>query len=131
MIDIEVPKLADLPKAMYLGEEVSVLCFDPRDKAYAIWCKWSSSLIWVDEADLKPLQTHWGASEFHQFFMKHPMEECVAYKRGLVSPMRNIQSICRKGLVSTTGTVWAFEDIDGIETVSLSGLVECVKEVVR
>ncbi len=124
----KVPKLADLTKAMYKGEEVAVMCYDPDNKIYAIHYGGARS-TWVDEADLKFL-THWDASEFHQFFMKHPMEECIAYARGNGSPMQQIQSICRKGLVSTTGTVWAFEDIDGIETMSLSGRVECVKEVV-
>ncbi len=132
MIDIEVPKLADLPKAKYLGEEVTVLCYDPTNKAYVIrYNRTLTGIRWVDDTDLKPLQTHWDASEFHQFFMKHPMEECIAYeKRDSNGMMLCIKSICHKGLVSPAGTVWAFKDIVCISH-DKSGLVECVKEVVR
>ncbi len=125
----KVPKLADLPKAMYKGEVVPVLCFDHDDSCYAIHCG-GAKITWVDEADLK-FQTHWDAREFHQFFVKYPMEECIAYKRGCSNEMMLcIQSICRKGLVNTTGTVWAFKDIVFIKHDG-DGLVECVKEVVR
>ncbi len=129
----KVPKLADLPKAMYKGKEVAVLCCGPDDfhcsQDYAIHTG-VVEVIWVDEADLEPLQTHWGASEFHQFFVKYPMEECIAHKKGVVPSMQQIQSICRKGLVSTTGTVWAFKDIVFVKHDGDS-LVKCVKEVVR
>ncbi len=124
----KVPKLADLTKARYLGEEVTVLCFDHDDSCYAIHCG-GAKITWVDEADLK-FQTHWDASEFHQFFVKYPMEECIAHKKGVEAHGRYIQSICREGLVNTADTVWAFKDIVCISH-DKSGLVECVKEVVR
>ncbi len=129
----KVPKLADLPKAMYKGKEVAVLCCGPDDfhcsQDYAIHTG-VVEVIWVDEADLEPLQTHWGASEFHQFFMKHPMEECIAYKKRGSNEgiMQYIQSVSRYGLVSMTGTVWAFEDIEGVQPEG-EKCVECVKEV--
>ncbi len=125
MIDIEVPKLADLTKAMWEGEEVTVLCFDHDDSCYAIHCG-GAKITWVDEADLK-FQTHWDAREFHQFFVKHPMEECVAYRKGGQFCMQGIESITLAGL-QNVDAMWFFENIESIAHNNGSR-AECVKEV--
>ncbi len=123
----KVPKLADLTKARYLGEEVHVLCFDHKDKTYAIHTD-EVKVIWVGRSALK-FQTHWDASEFHQFFVKHPMEECIAYnRRGGQFCMQGIVSITLAGL-QNVDEMWFFENIESIAH-DKSGRVECLKEAV-
>ena len=120
----DVPKLEDLPKALYKGEVVSV--FGSNDMGLFL-IKLNTELLkcdWVLESELSPIPelTHWEASDFHKWFAENGMESIWAL--GISGTWYDIYAISGRYLIGESGEkiVYLYEvksikkGVDGIET---------------